>query len=161
MEGLLVMLLPLVRLVELGVYERFVVLIDFTVNVLPRYEPPLLLYGRCTRVDMLLDPVNTMGMKILLLLLLWLLLLVVVLLLLLLLLFAGLIADRTITSIQPARFETLLPFSIVVTFFVSFLENLLVVKSLLFLYRSCFHDVSVLMARMGPSFSINNLQRHH
>jgi len=72
MEGLLVMLLPLVRfVVVLGVYDRFVVFIDFTVNVLPRYEPPLLLYGRCTRVDMLLDPVNTMGMKMLLLLILF------------------------------------------------------------------------------------------
>jgi len=84
MEGLLVMLLPLVRfVVVLGVYDRFVVFIDFTVNVLPRYEPPLLLYGRCTRVDMLLDPVNTMGINILLL------LMVLLLLLLLLLLFVA------------------------------------------------------------------------
>jgi len=145
MEGLLVMLFPLVRFVELGVYERFVVFIDFTVNVLPRYEPPLLLYGRCTRVDMLLDPVNTMGMKLLLLLLLLLVVVVLLLLLLLLLLlFAGLIADRTITSIQPARCETLLPFSIVVTFFLSFLENLLVVESLAL--------VSVLLARCFSTY---------
>jgi len=159
MEGLLVMLLPLVRfVVVLGVYDRFVVFIDFTVNVLPRYEPPLLLYGRCTRVDMLLDPVNTMGMKMLLLLLL---LLLVLLLLLLLLLYSGLIADGPITLIQPASCEKLLPFSIVMSFFLSFLENLLVVESLLLLYRSCLHSVSVLMERMGTSFKINNLQRHH
>jgi len=48
MDGLLVMLLPRVKLelvylsLLLGVYERLV-LTAFTVNVLPRYEP---LYGR-------------------------------------------------------------------------------------------------------------------
>merc|ERR1711953_1342862 len=102
---------------------------------------------------MLLDPVNTMGMKILL--------LGLLLLSLLLLLFSGLIAYGTITLIQPASCERLLPFSIVMTFFVSFLESFLVVESFLLLYRSCLHGVSVLMEHMGTSFNINNLQRHH